>query len=56
MGGLLTAYALTGDEMYKDKAYVLGLKLLPAFNTTSGLPYGYINFLSGVSLSDLILL
>ena len=48
MGGLLAAYALTGDELYKTKAYELGKKLLPAFDSPSGIPYGRINLLTGV--------
>ena len=47
MGGLLTAYALTGDDIYKERAHELGLKLLPAFDTSTGLPYGYINLMNG---------
>jgi len=48
LGGLLTAFAFTGDEMYKEKALQLGNKMLPAFNSPSGLPYGYINFTTGI--------
>ncbi|KAI8462830.1 MAG: glycoside hydrolase [Monoraphidium minutum] len=39
MGGLLSAYYLSGgDELFLHKAEALGDRLLPAFNTTSGLP------------------
>lgn len=39
MGGLLSAYFLSGgDELYLHKAQALGDRLLPAFNTSSGLP------------------
>ena len=48
MGGLLAAFALTGDELYKTKALELGVKLLPAFDSPTGIPYGYINLLTGV--------
>jgi mannosyl-oligosaccharide alpha-1,2-mannosidase len=48
MGGLLSAYAFTGDEMYKEKAHQLGKRLLPAFNSPSGLPYAYINLTTGL--------
>ncbi|CAL8139896.1 unnamed protein product [Orchesella dallaii] len=49
VGGFLTAYALTGDTMFKDKAYTLGKKLLPAFDTPTGIPYALISLHSGSS-------
>lgn len=48
VGGLITAYALTGDNMFKEKAYHLGKKLLPAFDTPTGIPYALISLQSGV--------
>ncbi|KAL6109720.1 man1c1 [Pungitius sinensis] len=51
VGGLLAAYYLTGDEMYKNKVMELGEKLLPAFNTPTGIPRGVINLGSGTSWS-----
>ena len=47
LGGLLSAYALTSDELYKVKAIELGLKLLPAFNKHTGLPSNRINLQTG---------
>jgi hypothetical protein len=38
LGGLLSAYALTQDELYLHKADTLGELLSPAFGTTSGFP------------------
>ena len=38
LGGLLSAYALTGNAIYVTHADELGMRLLPIFNTTSGLP------------------
>jgi hypothetical protein len=39
MGGLLSAYYLSGgDELFLAKAVALGDRLMPAFNTSSGLP------------------
>jgi hypothetical protein len=39
MGGLLSAYYLSGgDELYLHKAEQLGDRLMPAFNTTTGMP------------------
>uniref|UniRef100_A0A3Q1AWN2 alpha-1,2-Mannosidase n=1 Tax=Amphiprion ocellaris TaxID=80972 RepID=A0A3Q1AWN2_AMPOC len=43
VGGLLSAYYLTGEELFKNKAMELGEKLLPAFNTPTGIPRGVIN-------------
>lgn len=51
VGGLLTTYYLTGEEVFKNKALELGEKLLPAFNTPTGIPRGVINLGSGMSWS-----
>ncbi|XP_034030006.1 mannosyl-oligosaccharide 1,2-alpha-mannosidase IA isoform X2 [Thalassophryne amazonica] len=51
VGGLLSAYYLTGEELFKNKAVELGEKLLPAFNTPTGIPRGVINLGSGSSWS-----
>lgn len=49
MGGLLTLYSLTGDEMYKTKAQEVADKLLPAFQTPTGIPNALVNTRTGVS-------
>lgn len=49
VGGLLTLYAFTGDTMFRDKAQYVAEKLLPAFNTPTGIPYSLINIRSGSS-------
>ncbi|EDQ89803.1 uncharacterized protein MONBRDRAFT_16647 [Monosiga brevicollis MX1] len=49
MGGLLTAYAMTNDEMYKEKAIDLGKRLVPAFNTQTGIPKATVNLQTGTS-------
>ncbi|XP_041963048.1 mannosyl-oligosaccharide 1,2-alpha-mannosidase IA isoform X1 [Alosa sapidissima] len=52
VGGLLSAYYLTGAEVFKRKVLELGEKLLPAFNTPTGIPRGVINLgSSGTSWS-----
>ncbi|XP_062488743.1 mannosyl-oligosaccharide 1,2-alpha-mannosidase IC [Pezoporus occidentalis] len=51
VGGLLATYYLTGEEVFKSKALELGEKLLPAFNTPTGIPRGVINLGSGMSWS-----
>jgi len=40
LGGLLSAYDLSGDQAFLDKAKDLGDRLLGAFNTPSGIPNG----------------
>lgn len=40
LGGLLSAYDLTGDDLMLDRAEELAQLILPAFETLSGLPVG----------------
>jgi hypothetical protein len=47
MGGLLAAYELSGDAMFLDKTRQLADRLLPAFETASGLALTTINLASG---------
>nr|XP_054114916.1 mannosyl-oligosaccharide 1,2-alpha-mannosidase IC isoform X2 [Callithrix jacchus]XP_054114917.1 mannosyl-oligosaccharide 1,2-alpha-mannosidase IC isoform X2 [Callithrix jacchus]XP_054114918.1 mannosyl-oligosaccharide 1,2-alpha-mannosidase IC isoform X2 [Callithrix jacchus] len=47
IGGLLSAFYLTGEEVFRVKAIRLGEKLLPAFNTPTGIPKGVVSFKSG---------
>ncbi|KAJ8676687.1 hypothetical protein QAD02_012474, partial [Eretmocerus hayati] len=49
MGSLLTCYALTGDVMFRDKAAELGERMLPAFQTDTGIPHSLINLHTGDS-------
>ncbi|KAK9507576.1 hypothetical protein O3M35_007402 [Rhynocoris fuscipes] len=49
VGGLLTCYALTGDVMFRDKADYIAKKLLPAFQTPTGIPNALINLKTGAS-------
>uniref|UniRef100_A0A5S6R4E3 alpha-1,2-Mannosidase n=1 Tax=Trichuris muris TaxID=70415 RepID=A0A5S6R4E3_TRIMR len=43
LGGLLSAFYLSKDELFLQKARMLGDRLLPAFSTRSGLPLAEIN-------------
>ncbi|KAI0640197.1 glycoside hydrolase [Trametes polyzona] len=43
LGGLLSAYTLSKDPMYLDKAKDLADRMMPAFDTPHGLPLSYIN-------------
>eukprot|EP00033_Pygsuia_biforma_P001269 GCRY01001435.1.p1 GENE.GCRY01001435.1~~GCRY01001435.1.p1 ORF type:complete len:550 (-),score=66.80 GCRY01001435.1:167-1816(-) len=49
LGGLLSAFDLSADDLYLKKAIELADRLLPAFNTTSGLPNAIVNLHSGES-------
>jgi mannosyl-oligosaccharide alpha-1,2-mannosidase len=46
VGGLLSAYDLSHEKIFIRKAVELVDRLLPAFDTPSGIPYQYINFSS----------
>ncbi|KAK7372159.1 hypothetical protein VNO80_05530 [Phaseolus coccineus] len=47
VGGLLSAYDLSGDKVFLDKAREIADRLLPAWNTPSGIPYNIINLSHG---------
>jgi ER degradation enhancer, mannosidase alpha-like 2 len=47
LGGLLSSYQLTGDKRLLELAEDLGTRLLPAFNSPTGLPYVYVNLRTG---------
>ncbi|KAM4772077.1 mannosyl-oligosaccharide 1,2-alpha-mannosidase IA [Rhinophrynus dorsalis] len=48
VGGLLSAYYISGEEVFRRKAVELGEKLLPAFNTPTGIPWALLNIKSGI--------
>jgi mannosidase alpha-like ER degradation enhancer 2 len=47
LGGLLSAYQLTGDRRLLRLAEDLGTRLLPAFDTPTGIPYRFVNLRTG---------
>ncbi len=47
LGGLLSAYEFDGDKRFLDLAEDLGNRLLPVFNSKTGMPYVYVNLKSG---------
>jgi mannosidase alpha-like ER degradation enhancer 2 len=47
LGGLLSAYELTGDPRLLLLADDLGKRLLPAFDSPTGMPYQYVNLRTG---------
>ncbi len=49
LGGLLSSYQLTGDKRLLELADDLGTRLLPAFNSPTGMPYVNVNLKSGAT-------
>ena len=49
LGGLLSAHALTKEELFYSKALELGKRILPAFYTSSGIPNPTINLAKNTS-------
>lgn len=49
LGGLLSAYHLSGDPLFLLKAEDLGNRLMPAFKTPSSIPYSDVNLGTGVA-------
>ncbi|KAI6651948.1 hypothetical protein LOD99_4827 [Oopsacas minuta] len=49
LGGLLSSYYLSRDPIFLEKARILGDKLMPSFNTPSGIPRSDVNLHTGVS-------
>jgi mannosidase alpha-like ER degradation enhancer 2 len=47
LGGLLSSYQLTGDKRLLTLAEDLGTRLLPVFDSPTGLPYKYVNLKTG---------
>ena len=47
LGGLLSGYQMTGDERLLKLADDLGTRLLPAFESKTGLPYTHVNLRTG---------
>ncbi len=47
LGGLLSGFQLTGDERLLRLAEDLGTRLLPAFESPTGMPYMFVNLRTG---------
>ncbi len=47
LGGLLSAYQMDGDKRFLALAEDLGKRLLPIFNTPTGMPYRYVHLQTG---------
>ena len=49
VGGLLSAYDLSNDKIFLEKAQDIADRLLPAWDSSSGIPYNVINLVHGRS-------
>lgn len=49
LGGLLSAYELSNDLVFLEKAQELGNALLPSFDSPTGLPYNWWNLTWGIN-------
>ena len=47
LGGLLSSYQITGDKRLLNLADDLGKRLLPVFDSPTGLPYRFVNLKTG---------
>lgn len=47
LGSLLSAFDLSGDRSFLDKADDLGTRLMKAFNSPSGVPHGEVELFDG---------
>ncbi len=53
LGGLLSAYQMTNDKKLLALAEDLGTRLLPVFNSPTGLPYKYVNLKTGKTRGEI---
>ncbi len=51
LGGLISAYELTNEDVFKQRARELGDRLMPAFETKSGAPNRILDMKSGNSFT-----
>lgn len=47
VGGLLSSFDLSGDKIFLEKATDIANRLLPAWDTASGIPFNIINLAHG---------
>lgn len=52
LGGLLSAFHLSNDDAYLDKAVDLAAALMGGFNSKTGLPYSSVNLLTGEGIPN----
>ncbi len=54
LGGLLNIYETTGNKKVLEKAKEFGDRLLPAFNSPTGLPYYFVNLKTGATKGKIV--
>ncbi len=54
LGGLLNIYEMSGNEKVLKKAQDFADRLLPAFNSPTGLPYFYVNLKTGATKGNIV--
>ncbi len=54
LGGLLAMYELSNNPLILDKAKDFGDRMLPAFNTGTGIPKYWVNLRSGIAKGDTV--
>jgi mannosidase alpha-like ER degradation enhancer 2 len=47
LGGLLSAHQMTGEPRFLELADDLGRRMMPAFNSPTGMPYRFVNLRTG---------
>jgi ER degradation enhancer, mannosidase alpha-like 2 len=52
LGGLLSAYQMSGEPKFLTLAEDLGNRLLPAFNSPTGMPYRFVNLRTGKTTGE----
>lgn len=52
LGGLLSAYHLSEDDIYLDKAVDLANALVGGFNSATGIPYSSVNLMTGEGIKN----
>ncbi|MGN1220945.1 MAG: glycoside hydrolase family 47 protein [Candidatus Cryptobacteroides sp.] len=53
LGGLLSSYQLDGDPRFLALAEDLGRRMLPVFDSPTGIPYRYVNLSTGAVSGDI---
>ena len=53
LGGLLSSYQMTNDEKLLNLAEDLGNRLLPVFDSPTGIPYRYVNLKTGKTRGEI---
>ncbi len=54
LGGLLSMYELSGNEMVLAKAKDFADRMMPAFNTKTGIPKYWVNLKTGIARGDTV--